>query len=66
VQSAVELVGGKEAAFVEQFGHGGKVGGSDEIAGTNFFLGIVGPSRFGRGLRLIHAHVLTNSRPMAG
>jgi hypothetical protein len=33
VQPVVELVGGEEAAFVEQFADGGKVGVGDGISG---------------------------------
>ena len=34
MQPVVELFGGEEAAFVEQFADGGEVGGGDRIAGT--------------------------------
>jgi hypothetical protein len=65
VQPAVELVDDEEAAFVEQFPHGGQVGGGDRLSGTSFFLAVVGSSRFGRRIQTIHAHELTGQRPMA-
>jgi len=41
VQPVVELVGGEEAAFVEQFPDGGKVGGGDDRSSE---VGIFRPS----------------------
>jgi hypothetical protein len=66
VQPAVEFVGGAEAAFVDQFPHGGQVGGSDRLTGANVFLAVVGSSRFGRRVRTIHAYLLTGQLPVAG
>ena len=62
---AVGPVGGEQPAFVEQFPHGGRVGGSDRLVGANSFLAFVGFSRFGLKIRTIHAHVLTGQRRMA-
>jgi hypothetical protein len=54
-----------EAAFAEQFPHGGQLGGGDRLMGANFILALVGSSRFGRRIRTIPAHVVTGQRPMA-
>jgi hypothetical protein len=45
VQPAAHLVAGEEVAFVEQFPHGGRVGGSDPLAGANFFFAVVRGAR---------------------
>jgi hypothetical protein len=65
VQTAIELIAGEDAAFLEPFPHGGQVGGSERLIGAIFFLAIAGASRLGPRIRTIHAYVLTCQSRMA-